>query len=135
MGNSNSLEKPRFVVLYHEMPAGDDRPSHWDLMLEVDCRLETWALEYKPVAGKKIVAQKLTSHRINYLTYEGLVSNRRGSVTRVMEGHFAGDGPADSSQHEFQIVLFESGGTKMLVNFVQENDQAWHIDFIDPSIA
>ena len=75
---------PRFVILLHELPAGHDRSTHYDLMLEKDGLLQTWACQGFP--DKATEAQRLANHRLAYLEYEGLVSGDRGKVTRVEGG-------------------------------------------------
>src|SRR5687768_1276707 len=79
---------PRFVLLRHELPASDPRRSHFDLMLEADGVLRTWACDELPQLGKVIEAQRLADHRLAYLDYEGPVSGDRGSVTRVAVGEY-----------------------------------------------
>jgi hypothetical protein len=84
---------PRFVLLYHDCPLHLGKPSHWDLMLEDQGVLLTWALAEQPTAdgmdGSAIVAVRLVDHRLAYLDYEGLVSGDRGHVSRVDAGTFA----------------------------------------------
>ena len=79
---------PRFVILRHELPPESGRPSHWDLMLERDGTLRTWALETLPQPGRDVPADALPDHRIAYLDYEGPVSNNRGAVTRWDAGTY-----------------------------------------------
>jgi hypothetical protein len=79
---------PRYAILLHQMPSDSPRPTHWDLMLEDDGVLRTWALADAPENGAAICAQALPDHRIAYLTYEGPVSGNRGHVTRWDEGDF-----------------------------------------------
>jgi len=79
---------PRYVVLHHEMPTGGRR-SHWDLMLEFESALRTWALTRELSASQPTVqAESLADHRLGYLTYEGPVSGGRGTVTRWDAGVF-----------------------------------------------
>ena len=73
---------PRFVILYHQLPAGHQRGSHWDLMLETGQVLRTWALAAPPQPNAEIAATALPDHRLAYLDYEGPVSGDRGTVTR-----------------------------------------------------
>ena len=73
---------PRFVVLHHLAPPTDPREPHWDLMLEQDDKLETWALPAPPTAELTQPVQRLADHRIRYLDYEGPVSGNRGTVQR-----------------------------------------------------
>ncbi len=90
---------PRFVLLRHECPR-EYKPSHWDLMLEIDGMLATWELSELPAAwaaalkldqgenNSTRVATRLSDHRLTYLDYEGPVSGNRGAVTQVASGTF-----------------------------------------------
>lgn len=79
---------PRFVILFHEMPAALRRPSHWDFMLESGDVLRTWALEAEPRIGEEMAAESLPDHRLAYLDYEGPVSRDRGTVSRWDTGNY-----------------------------------------------
>ncbi|MCP4193454.1 MAG: hypothetical protein GY768_22810 [Planctomycetaceae bacterium] len=81
---------PRFVLLRHEWPnaAQDARGSHWDLMLEDETILQTWAINQIPNVGTWVDAESLPAHRLKYLDYEGPVSNDRGEVSRWDHGNF-----------------------------------------------
>jgi hypothetical protein len=79
---------PRFVILRHEMPAGDARGSHWDLMLECGESLRTWALDELPSDAAASNCRALADHRLAYLDYEGPISGNRGAVTRYDRGEF-----------------------------------------------
>ena len=79
---------PRFVILRHDTPPDYQRPVHWDLMLETDAALATWALPREPVAGVTMIADVLGDHRIEFLDYEGPLSGNRGEVTRWDQGTF-----------------------------------------------
>lgn len=76
----------RFVLLFHQYTPGDERADHWDLMLEHEGQLLTWALAEQPAPGKNIIAKALDDHRIEYLELEGEISHDRGSVSRVTSG-------------------------------------------------
>ncbi len=78
----------RFVVLFHQFPLDHPRDDHWDLMLETESSLLTWALQEMPEPGKSISAVELANHRISYLEYQGPVSGNHGSVTRVLGGQY-----------------------------------------------
>ena len=69
---------------------GGARPQdvHYDLMLESDEGLLTWAMGRSPQAGKSCGAIKLSLHRKLYLTHEGPVSDGRGNVKRVLAGEY-----------------------------------------------
>lgn len=78
----------RFVFLRHEMPQNAVKGSHWDLMLEKQGVLLTWELPELPPSPlpatfEQLGIRRLPDHRIEYLKYEGPVSNGRGAVRRV----------------------------------------------------
>jgi hypothetical protein len=80
---------PRFVVLRHAFSDDSPRASHWDLMLEDELDLITWALEALPGSSAvKVNATRLPAHRLAYLTYEGPVSGDRGHVQRCDAGEY-----------------------------------------------
>ena len=79
---------PRFVILHHEMPPHVERPSHWDLMLEDEGALLTWAMDCELAVDVAVSADQLPNHRIDYLTYEGPISGDRGAVTQWDRGVF-----------------------------------------------
>ena len=76
----------RFVILRHETPADYPRPAHFDLMLEQENVLWTWALEKLPAPGESVIAERLPDHRLMYLDYEGVIAGGRGNVSRVEVG-------------------------------------------------
>ena len=83
---------PRYVILHHELPAGaaltGGRTSHWDLMLEHDGVLRTWAIPVEPSSPLSCDAERLVDHRIQYLDYEGPITGNRGHVTRWDAGEY-----------------------------------------------
>lgn len=74
---------PRFVLLEHVWNG-----IHWDLMLEADGVLRTWAIDAPIVAGVELPARALPDHRMSYLDYEGEVSGGRGTVRRIDGGDY-----------------------------------------------
>lgn len=72
----------RFVILFHEMPPDASRPDHFDLMIEAETALWTWALPAWPEPGMWMDVAPLPDHRLAYLEYEGPISGNRGRVTR-----------------------------------------------------
>jgi DNA polymerase Ligase (LigD) len=74
-------DPPRFVILEHRW-AG----IHWDVMLERDGALRTWAIDSPLASGETFAARPLPDHRLAYLDYEGPVSGDRGEVRRVGRG-------------------------------------------------
>src|SRR5690349_3380568 len=79
---------PRFVILWHQTPPNYQRPAHFDLMLEHNGSLRTWALDKLPETGETVSAEQLPDHRLAYLTYEGEVTGGRGNVSRVDSGSY-----------------------------------------------
>jgi hypothetical protein len=76
---------PRFVILEHDHPY-----LHWDLMLQSGNVLRTWRLDAPPRPGQVVSATALGDHRLEYLDYEGPVSNNRGIVKRWDRGEYKG---------------------------------------------
>jgi len=63
-------------------PTGQD--VHYDLMLESEDGLLTWAMGCLPAVQKNCGAIRLPLHRELYLTHEGPVSDGRGTVKTAM---------------------------------------------------
>ncbi len=70
------------------MPDLSQRSSHWDLMLQEEDHLLTWALDGNPLVQTEVGATRLDDHRLKYLQFEGNVSGDRGHVQRIAEGQF-----------------------------------------------
>jgi len=116
---------PRFVILHHEFPPGHERRSHFDLMLETETVLKTWALLELPTAGKTMGAELLPDHRLEYLEYEGPVSGDRGSVSRWDEGTYE---TVDDSAAGMKVSI----AGKRIVGMLEllepaEPGEAWHL--------
>lgn len=97
---------PRYVVLHH---TGVAQP-HYDLMFETrpGPALKTWRSPRWPIE-QPTPLEPLADHRADYLTYEGPVSGRRGSVKRVEQGRYVvspawGDSPESERWH---VTLYE----------------------------
>ena len=117
---------PRFVILYHEMPVGDERSSHWDFMLQQGATLRTWALDAAPELDATVHAVRLPNHRLHYLDYEGPVSGERGTVTRWDSGQYV------CSVDEPSQLDVELTGQRLLcvARFRQGPDsQTWTVSF------
>jgi len=69
----------RFVIHKHTQPDGS---AHWDLMLEVGSVLQTYRLELAPeeLTHHKTTAVRIFDHPLRFLTYEGPLSESKGSV-------------------------------------------------------
>jgi hypothetical protein len=103
------------------------RLLHWDLMLEADEALRTWALEREPKPGVWIGAERLPDHRKAYLEYEGPVSGERGRVTKWDAGQYWRE-----KESPCELVVKLSGGRLQgLATLVRssEEDQRWRVRF------
>jgi hypothetical protein len=79
---------PQYVILRHELPPGNARTSHYDVMFDTGATLRTWAVDAPPDSPHDQPAEQLPDHRRDYLTYEGPVSGNRGEVARWDEGTY-----------------------------------------------
>lgn len=92
--HSQNLSTMQFALLHHDTAGSAlDRPDHWDFMIEIPGAAEhqalrTWALTSQLQAGATIQAVELPPHRLQYLSYEGPVSENRGCVRRVDRGSY-----------------------------------------------
>ena len=92
------MNSGRFVILKHDSPF-----VHWDFMLQRGDVLATWRLLAVPELKAWLPAERLADHRTDYLDYEGPVSGNRGTVKRVMAGHYQ-DQSATPWQQEISIT-------------------------------
>lgn len=116
---------PRYVVLRHEIPVGSSlsgRSSHWDIMLEHQAALLTWAVEQAPDLPISIKALRLDDHRLDYLEYEGPVSQQRGYVSRWDQGTFRW------IDHTANHVVVELDGTKLHGRLQLDHDTDDEVD-------
>lgn len=91
---------PRFTILEHNHPV-----LHWDLLLETgQPSLKTWRLLKRPEPAcqasetqaseiqaseiQQIPAKAIEDHRLEYLDYEGPVSQQRGEVKQWDTGFY-----------------------------------------------
>ena len=82
---------PRFVILEHAWNG-----VHWDVMLESEGTLRTWAIDAPIVGGIDLPARALPDHRLAYLNYEGEISGGRGTVRRWDAGTYEAERWTDS---------------------------------------
>ena len=118
----------RYVLLRHDTPADQARPVHWDLMLERDGVLWTWALGEQPQSKHRLLGERLADHRIAYLEYEGPISGDRGEVRRITSGEFEFQHVAQD-RIELRIHSGELPGQVELVR--QAESQRWNVTFDD----
>ncbi|MGE0609876.1 MAG: DNA polymerase ligase N-terminal domain-containing protein [Pirellulales bacterium] len=116
---------PRFVLLEHAPGPAGPQALHWDLMLEVDGVLWTWALSRLPaITAGTIEAQRLPDHRLAYLDYEGPISGGRGMVTRIAGGGFD---LLSQTDDELRVKLIASScnGIATLRHDASESSRWW----------
>ena len=118
---------PKFVILRHEPGPQSDRSLHWDLMLESEHSLKTWALPAEPANTGTMLAEALPDHRKDYLDYEGPLSGERGEVTRWDSGSYEFE---QRGEKEFTVRLC---GIRVpaLVSFKRRdvNPASWTVEF------
>ncbi len=100
--------------------------EHYDLMLSYGNVLATWQLRESPLgmkAGQEIPALRLADHRIEYLTYQGPVSQGRGKVTMLDKGNYelVKQSP---TRWELQVKGEQIAGHYELVR-ENENTESW----------
>lgn len=113
-----------FVLLWHEAPRGSDFTSHWDLMIQDGDELATWRLERDLERSAKQTARRLKNHRLAYLTYEGPVSELRGSVRRLNHGNFV---VQSWTAHEISGELHSQTGTICLRLSRSDASDQWEL--------
>jgi len=117
---------PRCVILHHETPVDAAVDSHLDFMLEANDELITWRWSEIPQANLVFVAPRLANHRMEYLTFEGKLSDNRGTVIRIDQGTFGP--PVESTQQQFSILLQTTKLQGELVGQTLANEQ-WEFRF------
>jgi hypothetical protein len=114
---------PRFTILRHDSPGG----VHWDFLLEMGPVLKTWALPHLPEPDVEMTCEALADHRLDYLDYEGPVSEQRGSVVRWDWGTYRLDRQSDRE------LVVELSGEKLsgraALNRLAEPSGGWRFSF------
>ena len=137
---------PRFVILFHECPPDSPRSSHFDLMLESDGALRTWAITALPcawraaaglpsstdaTAAESVAATQISDHRLAYLDYEGPVSGERGQVRRLDAGTFVS---IKESTDEWLVELTgQRIRGRVTLQRTQESNSQWKLTVQDSS--
>lgn len=110
---------PRFAVLAHDHPF-----PHWDFLLEDGEACRTWRLLDEPGVGRTVRAEAIGNHRLHYLTYEGPVGGRRGTVSRWDGGTFEW-GLDEERRVEVELSGDRLRGTCVLVT----EGERWQVTF------
>jgi hypothetical protein len=138
--NNQQFFMPHFVILFHEWPPDSPRSSHFDLMLESDGALRTWAIAGLPcswrataglpssadaTASESVAATQIPDHRLAYLDYEGPVGGDRGQVRRLDAGTFVS---IKESSDEW-IVEFSGQRIhgRVILQRTQESNSQWQM--------
>lgn len=108
----------RYVVLHH---CGVSEP-HYDLMFETSpgSALATWRSAAWPIEQFTSLT-RLRDHRRFYLTYEGDLSDRRGTVIRVAEGKCKLE-IGENSKWKIEIL---SGAPPQILALRQVDGETW----------
>jgi hypothetical protein len=114
---------PSFVLLWHELSDGSGRPSHYDLMLEGDGVLSTWAIDSLPTPGTTLAAMQLADHRLAYLQYEGEIRGGRGTVVRKDAGTYR---TLKKSTERWQLAI-EGSLLQGHLTLERQADQRWTV--------
>jgi hypothetical protein len=99
----------RFVVQQHKTVSG----VHWDVMIEADDVLWTWRMPCSPehVGDVPLSLTKIADHPLRFLTYEGPVQNKTGSV------HIADSGRVEITPHTHQSLTINFDGKHLQGQF------------------
>jgi bifunctional non-homologous end joining protein LigD len=116
------MEKTRrFVIQRHER---QDKPVHWDLMLEQGSVLQTYQLDAPPeeLANGATGAVRIDDHLIKFLTYQGSVNKGKGTVAIADSGTYRVlDEDADR-----RMIEFAGGILKGEFVLAHLNDDEWN---------
>lgn len=125
---TKSTDAQRFALLRHEMPENTGRESHFDLMLESEGELLTWAIDKIPSGSVVAKATQLANHRIDYLHYEGDISGNRGSVRRLDHGTYR---MIARSEALFQIHIKGARLSGFLELRLLDDHQSWSVRAVE----
>jgi hypothetical protein len=116
---------PRYVVLQHITAKHSECESHYDLMLEKEGKLLTWAIPELPRAGLDTRATKLPDHRLAYLDYQGPISGDRGEVRRVEVGEYVAR-ELSETQALFEL---QNARNRLVAELRHQSDDTWIAQF------
>lgn len=113
-----------FVIQKHRA-----RQLHWDLRLEMDGVLKSWALPKQPPEkpGIKRLALQVEDHELDYAEFEGEISESEygaGVVTLWDKGEYVLLEKKNKSM-KFRLFGKVLQGDYVLVRFPKAGDNAW----------
>jgi len=113
----------RFVV--HEHHATH---LHWDLRLELDGMLKSWAVPKEPPteAGIKRLAIAVEDHSLDYIDFEGIIEEGygKGTVKIWDEGTFEVES-RKANKIVFRLQGKKLGGKYTLLKFEKAGENQW----------
>lgn len=115
---------PQFVVQCH-----DAKKLHWDLRLELDGVLKSWAIPKEPPAefGIKRLAIEVEDHDLSYIDFEGEIeegSYGAGQVKTWDSGTYEMESRKDKKM-VFVLHGKKLSGKYILLKFDKAGDQEW----------
>ncbi len=114
----------RFVIQEHHATR-----LHWDLRLELDGVLKSWAIPKEPgkIPGKKYLAIQVEDHDLDYIDFEGEIEEGHYGAGRV---NIWDNGTFDLIERSENKVIFTTHGKKLkgdfcLVRFPKAGEKHW----------
>ncbi len=114
----------RFVIQEHHATR-----LHWDLRLELDGVLKSWAIPKEPgrIPNKKYLAIQVEDHDLDYIDFEGEIEEGHYGAGRV---NIWDNGTFDLIERSENKVIFTIHGKKLkgdfcLVRFQKAGEKQW----------
>jgi bifunctional non-homologous end joining protein LigD len=124
-----------FVVQEHHTPRGTGERVHWDLRLERDGVLKSWAVPKSPPLqpGVKRLAVPTEDHPLEYASFTGSIAAGEyggGHVSIWDAGRYATEKWADD---DHITVVFDGGRLRGRYVLFRLGDGAWNLRRLDPA--
>ncbi len=114
----------RFVIQEHHATH-----LHWDLRLELDEVLKSWAIPKEPgrISGKKYLAIQVEDHDLDYIDFEGEIEEGHYGAGRV---NIWDNGTFDLIERSENKIIFTIHGKKLkgdfcLIRFRKAGEKQW----------
>jgi len=103
---------PRFVIHEHK-----SRRLHYDLRLELDKTLKSWAVPKKPpsVKGIKRLAIQVNDHSLDYIDFEGIIPEGNYGAGKVK---IWDNGEFELESRKKDKIIFNLKGKKLQGEYV-----------------
>ncbi len=111
----------QYAILWHH----DVPQPHYDMLFETlpNSDLATWRSPVWPIEHPTEVT-RLRDHRRAYLKYEGLLTERRGSVERVA----GGDCELHLAENAAFTIRLLTGSTPQILTIRQIDEEQWLVE-------